>query len=177
MIIFSILYGNHMSIDKTYVRSRKSESAFCPRRPWLAPAICLSLCFSLYACSTPNYGNLQPGSEITKIFENNRFLSDHLYYFSGLQGVPDAIIAVHPNYSLQSRNWQQVDLTASTLKTWAFRMTSIQLIKPQGAWILDPDGNRIGIWFAAQRHTVVRLESDNRIVVVPPKQPDLKGVR
>jgi len=124
-----------MSNDKTYARSQQSESASCPRRPWLAAAICLSLYFSLYACTTPNYGTLQSSSEITKIFENNQVLSDHLYYFSGLQGVPDAIIAVHPN------------------------------------------GNRIGIWFAAQRHTVVRLEQNNRVVVVPPDSPDLKRVR
>ena len=166
-----------MSNDKTYARSQQSESASCPRRPWLAAAICLSLYFSLYACTTPNYGTLQSSSEITKIFENNRVLSDHLYYFSGLQGVPDAIIAVHPNYSLRSGRWRQIDFTALTLKTWVFRMTAVPLNKPQGAWILDPDGNRIGIWFAAQRHTVVRLEQNNRVVVVPPDSPDLKRVR
>jgi hypothetical protein len=77
-----------MANAKTYVRKRKSESASGPRRPWLAAAICLSLYFSLYACTTPNYGTLQPSSEITNIFENNRVLSDHLYYYSGLQGVP-----------------------------------------------------------------------------------------
>ena len=166
-----------MSNAKTYVRSRKPESASCIRRPWLAAAICLSLYSSLYACTTPNYGTLQPSSEITKIFENNQVLSDHLYYYSGLQGVPDAIIGVHPNYSLRSGRWRQIDFTVLTLKTWVFRMTAVPLIKPQGAWILDPDGNRIGIWFAAQRHTVVRLEPNNRVVVVPPDSPDLKRVR
>jgi hypothetical protein len=78
-----------LSIDKTYLRSRKSESAACKRQPWPAAAICLSLYFCLYACATPNSGNLQPSSEITQIFENNQLLSDHLYYYSGLQGVPD----------------------------------------------------------------------------------------
>ncbi len=166
-----------MSNAKTYVRSRKPESASGPRRPCLAAAICLSLYFSLYACTTPNYGNLQPSSEITKKFENNQILSDHLYYYSGLQGVPDAIIGIHPNYSLRSRNWQRVDFTASTLKTWVFRMAAVPLTKPQGAWILDPDGNRIGIWFASQRHTAVRLEQNNRVVVVPPAPADLQRVR
>ena len=166
-----------VSIDKIYLRNRKSESASCTRQSWLAAAICLSLYFSLYACTTPNYGNLQPSSEITKIFENNQVLADHLYYYSGLQGVPDAIIGIHPNYSLRSRNWQRVDFTALTLKTWVFRMTAVPLTKPQGAWILDPDGNRIGIWFASQRHTAVRLEQNNRVVVVPPAPPDLQRVR
>ena len=119
-----------MAIDKTYLRSRKSESASCPRRPWLAAGLCLNLYFSLYACTTPNNGNLQPSSEITKKFENNQILSDHLYYYSGLQGVPDAIIGIHPNYSLRSRNWQRVNFTALTLKTWIFRMTVVPPAPP-----------------------------------------------
>jgi hypothetical protein len=177
MIIFSVLYGNRMSIDQTYVRIRKSKGASCTRRPWLAAVICLSLYFSLFACTTPNYGTLQPSSEVTNIFENNRILSDHAYYYIGLQGVPDAIIGVHPNYSLRSDRWRKIDFTALTLKTWVFRMTAVPLVKPEGAWILDPDGNRIGIWFAAQRQTVVRLEQNNRVVVAPPVPPDLQRVR
>jgi hypothetical protein len=140
-------------------------------------AICLSLYFCLYACATPNNGTLKPSSEITNIFAKNRIVADHLYYFSGLQGVPDAIIAVHSNYSLRSRNWQRVDFTSLTLKTWVFRMSAVPLIKPQGAWILDPDGNRIGIWFASQRQTVVRFEQNNRVVIAAPPPPDLKRVR
>ena len=166
-----------MAIEKTYLPSRKSESASCTRRSWLAAALCLSLYFSLYACTTPNNGNLQPSSEITKKFENNQLLSDHLYYYSGLQGVPDAIIGIHPNYSLRSRSCQRFDFTALTLKTWVFRMTAVPLTQPQGAWILDPDGNRIGIWFASQRQTAVRLEQNNRVVVAAPASPDLQRVR
>jgi len=166
-----------MSNDNTYAPSRKSESASCTGRPWIVAAIWLSLYFCLNACATPNNGTLQPSSEVTKIFEKNQILSDHLYYYSGLQGVPDAIIGVHPNYSLRSGRWRQVDFTALTLKTWVFRMTAVPLTKPQGAWILDPEGNQIGIWFAAQRQTAVRLEQNNRIVVVPPAPPDLQRVR
>ena len=166
-----------MSIDKTYVRNRKSESAVRNSRPWLATVICLSFYFCLYACATTNHGTLQPSSEITNIFENNRIVADHLYYYSGLQGVPDAIIAVHSNYSLRSRHWQRVDLTSLTLKTWVFRMSAVPLTQPQGAWILDPAGDRIGIWFASQRETVVRFEQNNRVVIVPPKPTDLKRVR
>ena len=166
-----------MSSDKTYARSRKSVGASCTERPWLAATICLSLFFSLYACATTNNGNLQPSSEITKTFENNQILSDHLYYYSGLQGVPDAIIGVHTNYSLRSDRWRQINFTALTLKTWIFRMTAIPLNEPQGAWILGPDGNRIGIWFAARRQTAVRLEQNNQVVVVPPASPEMQRVR
>jgi hypothetical protein len=177
MTLFLLLDGRRMSIDKTDIRSKKSDSKSSTRRRWLAVFTSLSLYFSLYACTTQNYGNLQPSSEITKVFENHQVLSDHLYYYSGLQGVPDAIIAIHPNYSLRSREWRQVDLTAFRLKTWVYRMTTVQLITPQGAWILDPDGNRIGIWFSAQRHTAVRVEQNKRVVIAPPDPPKTQSIK
>ena len=135
MIIFSIIGAHLVLIDITNIRSRKPKNASSTGRRWLAAVIYLSFFFCLYACTTQNYGNLKPSSEITKIFENHQVLSDHLYYYSGLQGVPDAIIAVHPN------------------------------------------GNRIGIWFAAQRHTVVRLEQNNRVVISPPDPPKAQRIR
>jgi hypothetical protein len=177
MIIFSIIGGNLVLIDITNIRSRKSKSASSTGRRWLAAVIYLSFYFCLYACTTQNYGNLKPSSEITKIFENHQVLSDHLYYYSGLQGVPDAIIAIHPDYSLRARTWQQINLTAFRLKTWVYRMSTVQVITPQGAWILDPDGNRIGIWFSGQRHTAVRLEQNNRVVISPPDPPKAQRIR
>jgi hypothetical protein len=177
MIIFSIIGGNRVLSDITNIRSRKSKSASSAGRRWLAAVIYLSLFFSLYACTTQNYGNLKPSSEITKIFENHQVLSDHLYYYSGLQGVPDAIIAIHPDYSLRARQWQQIDLTAFRLKTWVYRMSTAQVISPRGAWILDPDGNRIGIWFSGQRQTAVRLEQNNRVVIAPPNPTEAQRIR
>ena len=165
------------SSDNTYASSRKPVSTSGTHKKCLVGAIgfCLYLC--LYACAATNYGSLQPSSEITKIFQTNQVLSDHVYYFSGLQGVPDAIIAVHSNYSLRSDMWRQIDFSAVTLKTWVFRMTAIPLNEPQGAWILGPEGNRLGIWYAAQRQTTVRLDQNKRVVVIPPASPDLQRVR
>ena len=165
------------SNDNTYASRRKSLSTSGTLKKWLVAAIGLCLYFCLYACAATNNGSLQPSTEITKIFQTNQVLSDHVYYFSGLQGVPDAIIAVHTNYSLRSDRWRQIDFSALTLKTWVFRMTAIPVKEPQGAWILGPDGNRLGIWFAAQRQTMVRLEQNNRVVVIPPASPDLQRVR
>jgi hypothetical protein len=156
--------------------SDKSEKNGAARRTHFANAIYLILFFSIFACTTANYGSLRSSSEITNMFDNHQVLSDHLYYFSGLQGVPNAIIGIHPNYSLRSRTWQQVDLSSSTLKKWVFRMKHVQLTKPRGAWILDPDGNRVGIWFSAQRQTSVRMEPNNQVVISPPLPPELRGI-
>jgi hypothetical protein len=177
MTLLSLLDGRRMLIDKIDIRNQKSNNTSSAKRRWPAAVKCLSLLFLLSSCATQNIGKLQSGAEITKIFEDHQILSDHLYYYSGLQGVPDAIIGIQPNYSLRTDRWQQVDLTSLTLKKWIFRMQAVQLMRPQGAWILDPDGNRIGIWFSALRQTPVRLQQNNRVVIVPPDPPKLQRIR
>ena len=142
----------------------------------LSSVIGLGLLFLLCSCITSNYGKLQPSPEITKIFDEDRILSDHSYYYSGLQGLPDAIVGIQSNYSLKSKRWQQVDLTSLLLRKWVDRMTYVHTVTPRGAWILDPDGNRIGVWYSARHQATVRVEQGNRVVIFPPLPPELRGV-
>ena len=129
----------------------------------------------LCSCSTSNYGKLQRSPEITKIFDDHRILSEHSYYYSGLQGVPDAIIGLHTSYTLKSRLWQAVDFDSQLLKTWVNRMTYVHLVSPRGAWILDPEGHRIGVWYSARHQTTVRVEKDNHVFIAAPVPPELRG--
>ena len=139
--------------------------------------IVMGLVGLLCSCATTShYGRLQSSHDISQLFKKAQVLSDHTYYYSGLQGVPDAIIGIHPNYTLRAKLWQQVDFSHLTLKKWIFRMNYVHLVRPQGAWILGPDGDRLGIWFSAERQTSVRLDSENRLIVAPPLPPELKGI-
>jgi hypothetical protein len=166
-----------MLIDKTDRQNKKSDRTFSALMRWPAAVLCLSFFFFASSCATQSTGKLLPSAEITKIFEDHQILPDYFYYYSGLQGVPDALIGIHTNYSLRIDQWQQVDLTSLTLKTWIFRMQAVQLMRPQGAWILDTEGNRVGIWFSGLRQTAVRLQKNNRVVIVPPKPPKLQDIR
>ena len=142
----------------------------------LSTVIGLGLLFLLCSCITSNYGKLQPSPEITKIFDDDRILSDHSYYYSGLQGVPDAIVGIQSNYSLKSKRWQQVDLTSLLLRKWVDRMAYVHMVTPRGAWILDSDGHRIGVWYAARHQATVRVDQENRVFIAAPLPPELRGV-
>ena len=160
-------------------REQKRNSETSTRRMRLWPYAIIGLAFVglLCSCSTTNtYGQLQSSHNITQLFEKALVLSDHTYYYNGLQGVPDAIIGIHPNYTLYAKTWQQVDFTHLRLKKWTFRMNYVHLVTPQGAWILGPNGKRLGVWFSAQQQTAVRLDRQNRLVVTPPRTPQLRGV-
>lgn len=167
-----------MAFDIPQVQNRKSPISKRKMMLWPYAIIGLGLVALLCSCATSgnSYGKLQSSHDITQLFDNAQVLKDHTYYYSGLQGVPDAIIGIHPNYSLRAKLWQQVDFSHKSLKTWTYRMRSVHLVRPQGSYILGPEGKRLGIWFSAQRQTSVRLDRENRLVVSPPQPQDLRGV-
>jgi hypothetical protein len=135
----------------------------------------IGLLMMLFSCTTSNYGKLQRSPEITKIFEDHQVLAEHSYYYSGLQGVPDAIIGLHTNYTIKSKLWQPVDFDSQLLKTWTNRMAYVHLVTPRGAWILAPEGHRIGVWYSARHQTTVRVEKNNHVFIAVPVPPELRG--
>ena len=145
------------------------------RPMFLAGAGLIIIFFSLTACGTTNYGSLNASSEATQLFENNQVLPDHDYYYYGFQRIPYAIIGVHRDYKLYSKTWQYIKLTPTSLNQLLYRMDIVYRAPPRGAWILNAEGSRIGIWYSSVYSTAVKTKPDNQIMIVPPKPPDLTG--
>jgi hypothetical protein len=143
----------------------------------LSAVIGLGLLFLLCSCANSNYGKLEASQEVTNIFDNFQILSDHSYYYSGLQGVPDAIVGIHSSYSLKSKMWQQVSFSSFALRKLVDRMAYVHMVTPRGAWILGPEGNRIGVWYSSRHQTTVHVREGNHVAIAPPPAPGLKGSR
>ena len=143
----------------------------------LSAVIGLGLLFLLCSCANSNYGKLEASQEVTKIFDNRQILSDHSYYYSGMQSLPDAIVGIHSGYLLKSKTWQPVDFSSFLLGKLVDRMEYVHMVIPRGAWILGPDGNRIGVWYSAQYQTTIRVGQDNHVVIAAPPPPGLRGFR
>ena len=126
-------------------------------------------------CGSPNYGRLQSSDEVTQMYKNNQILSDHQYYVSGFQRIPYGIVGIDNNYKLRSTRWKPIELNPTVLNQLAYRMDIVYSLEPRGAWILGPDGNRVGIWYSSKNQTMVKLEKDNYVVVLTPEPPDLRG--
>lgn len=71
----------------------------------------------------------------------------------------------------------EIDLTPTVLNQVIYRMQTVYSIEPRGAWIVDPEGRRVGIWYSSQNWTKVKVDKDNQVMVVPPKPPDFSGLR
>jgi hypothetical protein len=147
------------------------------RTQFLIYSLILAIMAVIFAgCSAPIVGRLQSSPEVTGVFKSSRILPDHRYYISGFQRIPYAIIAVDNNYQLRVGHWKPIDMNSTSLNQLIYRMEHVYSLNPRGAWILDQEGNRLGAWYSSQYQTRVKREKDNRIVVVSPDPPDLRGI-
>lgn len=131
--------------------------------------LCLMLLSGPVGCFS-NYGNIRWSSEAAEAFRSYKILGDHKYYYSGGDARPNAIIAIHQNYTLVPELWKEVDVTSDQLKAWVDLMVAQNLFytSPEGFIINDAKGNRVGIWYSMWDWTSVKMESDNRIYITTP---------
>jgi len=153
-----------------FFRKRNQKIFIAAILTFFSPAL-LSGC-----TSTTKYGALKQSLEITDLFEENQILADHLYYFNGFQSIPYVIVGINNAYTLRSSAWREMKPTPTLLNQLTTRMRSVYDPSPQGAWILGPDEERLGIWYSTERRTTVRLDQDNRILIMPPHPPELRGI-
>ena len=131
---------------------------------------------ALVGCGPAVYGRLENSNEVTEVFTGSQVLSNYQYYYHGFQRIPYAIIGIDKNYNLRVGHWKLIDLNPTLLNQLNYRMQHVYRVEPRGAWILDHDGNRLGIWYSSQNSTKVKLGKDNELVVVTPTPPDLSGI-
>ena len=131
------------------------------------------LVFLLTACSPAIYGSLKGSPEVTRLFENHQILPDYQYYVYGFQRVPYAIVGIHRDYTLNSKIWERVTLTPTLLNQLMYRMDVVYHEPPKGAWIVTAEGARVGIWYSSVYAATVETRPDNKLMIVPPKSPDL----
>lgn len=140
------------------------------------PVFLALMTFFFAGCGSATFGRLQNSPEVTEAFRKSQILSNHQYYISGFQRVPYAIIAIDGNFQLRSGRWRPIDMDSSTLNQIVYHMEHVYSLTPRGAWIVDHEGNRLGVWYSSQYQTKVTRENNNRIVVVSPEPPELRGV-
>jgi len=121
-----------------------------------------------------NYGRLKLSADVRHAFENFQAFKNHRYYYSGRENKPSAIIGVHRDYRFESKYWTEVDLQKTSLKELVNRLYPNEYSPLYGYDILDPNGKKAGIWFSQFGHTTIRLENDNRLVVVTPEPTDTR---
>lgn len=116
-------------------------------------------------------GRLVLTDEVRNIFESNTVLPDHVYYYSGPEAEPEAIIGIQAGLAFQGRYWHQVALTREQLQSWNRRIDNAHRIRLsyKGARIMSPDDRQVGVWYSKYDHTVIRFPDANTILMYTPE--------
>jgi len=118
--------------------------------------------------------------EATEIWHSYEILPNYHYYYSGPNSQPNYIIGIDDKYQFTSKKWKPVDLTPAMLKNW------FNFIKPRvgysldnyGAFILGPNGERLGLWYSVKDWRLVgsaSLAENNQVSVTAPAIPGSRG--
>lgn len=126
-----------------------------------------------------NYGRLKHNAEVSRAFQAYQVEPDYKYYYYGRSNMPYAIVGIDRTYHMRSRVWREVDHDTEEFRkmifwTWDDIRYSYQRNFTQGAYILDPEGKRVGIWYSGLWWAAIRFDDDRRIVVMP-ETPFLGG--
>ena len=139
----------------------------------LSGALIVSLVLSGCASTGVNRGRLERDRDIDNKFYAYEVLPDHRYYTSGGYDKPNAILAIHKDYELVTDLWLSIpNVNSAQIRKW------IDTISPKenyrgskgyfGAYILDPNGNRVGVWYSIQDTTVIKFLGENKLEVYTP---------
>jgi hypothetical protein len=116
-----------------------------------------------------NYGRLKHNAEVTRAFQAYQVNPEYKYYYYGRTNMPYAIVGIDRAYHMRSRVWREVDHDTEQFKKMIF-WTWDDVFQPfylSGAYITDPQGEKVGIWYSGIWYAAIRFDEDNRIVIMP----------
>ncbi len=115
------------------------------------------------------YGRLQQDTEVTRMFVNNNVPENYHYYIDGRSEMPYAIVGILPDYQFISRFWTPVepntdDFARKVDFMWQPR-GFFHHTTGRGAYIQDPHGKKIGIWYSMYSSSPIKVYEGNKVEV------------
>ena len=140
---------------------------------FLTCTVTLALLLMLSGCLA-NYGSLRGDQAIKKSFESYQVPSDLKYYYFGTSSHPSAFIGINKELTLKSRLWREVDPDTERFREmvfWVWPEISTERFGARGSNILDPEGNKVGIWYSYKWYAAVKFSEDRKTIEVMPDTP------
>ncbi|MFO7931595.1 MAG: hypothetical protein ACQETG_02865 [Thermodesulfobacteriota bacterium] len=133
--------------------------------------------FVMTGCAAGPWGSLRQDPEVTEMFRKNRVPEDYRYYLSGRSNLPYAIVGVDPEWRFESRFWQELEPNTSEFERKVRFIWDpdvwYQYNSGKGAWILDPGGGKIGVWYSMYPDTSISVDKEEKSVLV--HSPHMRG--
>ena len=141
----------------------------------LASALMLLL-LAGYAAAGNIYGSLDRDRDLDNMFRNYEVLQDYNYFTSGGYDAPNAILLIHKDYKLDNPGnlWVPIPYVDNEqMRKWVSTISSEQDFNRSGnyyaAYILDQNGQRIGVWYSVEVFATVKFLEGNKVLVYTPE--------
>ena len=140
----------------------------------------------LAGCATSgNFGKTERNKDLDNMFLNYEVLTDHRYYTTGGYDAPAAILAIHTDYILDNSGnlWVPIpNVDQAQMKKWIDTIAPEQNYRGTNsyfaAYILNPSGKRVGVWYSIDPQATVKFLEGNKILVhTPDSRQDRRGIR
>jgi hypothetical protein len=142
------------------------------KRVWVLAVLCLWVLAGCAAKRLHEYGKFVPDQGVTDQFERFQVDPGLVYYISGSDDLPNAIVGISREFTLQSELWKKRDFDEETMKDLVEMMKNrvlATLLGLQGFRLEDPSGKKVGVWFSVQQAaTSVKVEGDRVVLITPP---------
>ena len=119
-----------------------------------------------------NYGAIKPDPAVTEAFEHYQTDPDLVYYYSGSEVRPNAVIGIDRRFVLDSKLWEKMNPAPDPFRGTIGRMQSRALELNRSLYgfaILDPRGDPVGAWYSLPGiHVSVRMLDGNRVSISTP---------
>jgi hypothetical protein len=130
----------------------------------------------LAGCASGSYGKLDRDRDLDNMFLNYEVLPDHHYYITGGYTRPTAILAIDKQYELVNAGnlWIGVpNVDSGQMRIWIETINPDENYRYSGvyfaAYILAPDGKRVGALFSIENLATIKFLGENKIEVYPPQ--------
>ena len=127
----------------------------------------LTLVWSI-GCSQ-NYGRIHWDEDVTRAFENKQFEPNYNFYQYTIGMRVFAIVGLNPNLELESRLWRELEADTEDFEVARSRMwyDYSQIPEyPRGAVIMDPAGEKVGVYFSSIRFVSIHFKPENRVALI-----------
>ncbi len=119
-----------------------------------------------------NYGMIKPDPAVTEAFEHYRIDPDLVYYYSGPEVRPNAVIGIDRRFVLDSTQWEKMNPAPDPFRETIRCMQSKALELNRSLYgfaILDPRGDPLGAWYSLPGIQVsVKMLDGNRVSISTP---------
>jgi len=126
----------------------------------------ISILALLVSCAA-NYGSIQRDFEVQQAFESNQIPLGYKYYYYGFDTRPYVVFGIDSKYKMDSHMWREAMPDTEEFKVMIRWIWEDYGYHKFGANILDPNGNKIGIYYSSINETVFKFNENNQIVVMP----------